>query len=95
MDNYRTKSVLPTVSKVIEITPLMQLYAFLDSRQLLAMNQFGLRRGGSTFLATTQFTDKMLANMDDGLVNGAFFFRLDTIDHTILIHKIVVLECLR
>lgn len=78
MDNYRPISVLPTctVSKVIERAVHMQLNAFLDSHQLLAINQFGFRRGRSTSLALTQFTDEMLVNMDNGLINGVIFLDL-------------------
>ena len=88
MDNYRPISVLPTVSKVIERAAHTQLYAFLESHQLLVRNQFGFRRGRSTPLALTQFTDEMLTNMDNGLLNGVIFLdlkkALDTVDHTIL-----------
>ena len=95
MDNYRPISVLPTVSKVIERATDTQLYAFLESHQLPVENQFGFRRGRSTPLALTQFTDEMRANMDNGLVNGVTFLDLkkafDTVDHTILIHKLKAL----
>ena len=95
MDNYRPISVLPTVSKVIERATDTQLYAFLESHQLPGENQFGFRRGRSTPLALTQFTDEMRANMDNGLVNGVTFLDLkkafDTVDHTILIHKLKAL----
>ena len=68
MDNYIPISALPTVSKVIERAAHMQLCAFLESHQLLVMNQFGLRRGRSTPLALTQFNDEMLANIDSCLL---------------------------
>ena len=48
----------------------MQLHAFLESHHLLVMNQFGFRRGRSTPLALTQFTDEMLAHIDNGLLKG-------------------------
>lgn len=67
MDNYRPISVLPTVSKVIEKAAHIQLYAFPESHHLLVTNQFGFRRGRSTPLALTQFTDEMLTNMDNDL----------------------------
>ena len=95
MDNYRPISVLPTVSKVIERAAHKQLYTFLESHQLLVRNQFGFHRGRSTPLALTQFTDEMLTNMDNGLLNGVIFLDLkkafDTADHTILIHKLKAL----
>ena len=83
-DNYRQISVLPTVSKVIERAAHMQFCTFLESHHLLVMNQFCFRRGRSTPLALTQFTDEMLANMDNSLLNGAIFLDLkkafDTVD---------------
>ena len=68
----------------------IQLHAFLESHHLLVTNKFGFRQSTSTPLALTQFTDEMLTNMDNGLLNGVFFLDLkkafDTVDHTILIH---------
>ena len=93
----------PSHWKCVKVTVLFQqgeatdtqLYAFLESHQLPVENQFGFHRGRSTPLALTQFTDEMLANMDNGLVNGVTFLDLkkafDTVDHTILIHKLKAL----
>ena len=76
-----------TVSKVIERAGHMQLYAFLESHQLLVKNQFGFRQCRSTPLTLTQFTDELRANMENGLLNGVIFLDLkkafDTVDHTI------------
>ena len=95
MDNYRPISVLPTVSKVIEKAAHIQLYAFLESHHLLVTNEFGFCRGRSIPLALTQFTDEMLTNMDNGLLNGVIFLDLkkafDTEDHPILISKIKIM----
>ena len=83
-DNYRPISILPTVGKVIEGAVHTQLYEFLQENNLLATNQFGFRRGRSTTLALTQFTDEVLGNMDKGRVNGVVFIDLkkafDTVD---------------
>ena len=73
-DNYRPISILPTVSKVIERAVHSQLYGYLDSNNLLAVNQFGFRRARST--ALDQFTDEVLSNMDKGSVNGVVFIDL-------------------
>ena len=92
----------PSHWKCVKVTVLFQqgeatdtqLYAFLESHQLLVENQFGFHRGRSTPLALTQFTDEMLANMDNGLVNGVIIDLkkvFDTVDNTILIHKLKAL----
>ena len=81
-DNYRPISILPTVSKVIERAVHSQLYGYLDSNNLLAVNQFGFRRARSTALALTKFTDEVLSNMDKGLVRGVVFIDLKTLSTT-------------
>ena len=72
---------------MIERAAHTQLYAYLESHQLLVRNQFGFRRGRSTPLALTQFTEGMVTNMDNGLLNRVIFLDLrkafDTVDHTI------------
>ena len=91
-DNYRPISILPTISKVIEKAVHSQLYGYLDSNNLLAVNQFGFTRARSTALALTQFTDEVLSNIGKGLVNGVVFIDLkkafDTVDHVILLGKL-------
>ena len=88
-DNYRPISVLPIVSKVIERAVYIQLYQYLVDNKLMAVNQFGFRRGRSTILALSQFTDKILENMDKGLITGTVFIdfkkAFDTVDHTIML----------
>ena len=60
-DDYRPISILPTVSKVIERAVHSQLYSYLDSNNVLAVNQFGFRRARSTALALMQFSDEVLS----------------------------------
>ena len=61
------------------------------------MNQVGFRRGRSTPLTLTQFTDEMLANIDNCLLLYKWSHisglkkAFDTVDHAILIHKLKAL----
>ena len=91
-DNYRPISVLPTVSKVIERVVHIQLYQYLVDNKLMTVNKFGMRRGRSTILVLSQFTDKILENMDKGLITGTVFIdfkkAFDTVDHTIMLQKL-------
>ena len=59
-----------------------QLSNYRALNNLLAFNQFGFRRGRSTSLDLTQFTDEVLGNMDKGLVNGVLFIDLKKTKNT-------------
>ena len=58
----------------------------------MAENQFGFRRGRSAIFALSQFTDKILENMDKGFITGTVFIdfkkAFDTVDHTIMLQKL-------
>ena len=91
-NNYRSISILPTVSKVIERAVHTQLYDYLKSNNILYTRQFVSRRRRSTATALVQFTKEILNNMDNGRVTGVVYLDLkkafDTVNHSILLNKL-------
>ena len=67
--NYRPISVLPAVSKVMEIILYDQLYDYLTKFQLLNDCQFGFRKSHSTATALLDCTNSWYMNIDKKLFN--------------------------
>ena len=75
VENYRTISVLPALSKVMERVVHTQLSIHLDQLGYLYKHQYGFRRGHSTPQAIAQLNDWVLEAMDGRKVTGVLFFR--------------------
>ena len=56
--NYRSISVLPTISKIFENVMQTQLMEYFTSHNLLANQQYGFRSNRSTELATLELMDR-------------------------------------
>ena len=69
-----------------------RLHNFLTEHNILSMNQFGVRKNYSTFLALMNLVDNISKNIDEGNYSIALFLDFskpfDTIDHTILLDKL-------
>lgn len=74
-NNYWPISILPVVSKIFEKAVFKQLYEYLTRahNNLLADSQHGSRPMFSTLTALPQSTNSSYFNIDDGLINSAFF----------------------
>ena len=87
--NYRSISLLPLISKVIEKVIHDQTSTFLNSRNLLYNYQSGLFHW---LLSLSFFNDKILQGFDQGLMTGMILTDLqkafDTTDHEILLQKL-------
>ena len=86
--------MLPIISKILERSVLNQIYKFLNDNSLLSKYQSGFRPKNSTLTALIQMCDTLYENMDNGELNGVVFLDIrkafDSINHTILLHKMKV-----
>ena len=92
LKNYRPVSDLSFLSKVIEKTVLRQLFAYLNSHDLLCPSQSAYRPCHSTETALLKITNDILRALDGGDVVVFTLLELssafDTIDHYILLHRL-------
>ena len=91
-DNYRPVSVLSSVSKVFEKVIFNQIYKYFYDNNLFHGSQYGYRSNHSTELATLEFLDRIMIEMDIDktpisiLLDSSKAF--DKIDHDILLFKL-------
>ena len=92
-ENFRSISLLPLTSKVIERIVYDQVDNFLLRNNILYNYQSGFRKNHSTNLClSTVLNDKILKGFDEGLFTGMILIDLqkafDTINHEILLGKL-------
>ena len=91
-NNYRPISLLPVISKVIEKIMFNQLSLYLENSRLLSGSQYGFRPKHSTEYAAIEVVDRLITQMDINNTPINIYLDLskafDTIDHSILIHKL-------
>ena len=91
-DNYRPISLLSCFEKILERLLAKRVTSFLKKHKILYKLQFGFREGHSTTHALLELLEKIYANLDTNNSCIGIFLDLskafDTIDHSILLHKL-------
>ena len=90
--NYRSISVLPVISKLLEKLVFNQLYQYMKGNGLFTSEQSGLLRLHSTLICLLTMSDDWYNGLDLGKLVGLAFIDLkksfDTVDHDILCKKL-------
>ena len=90
--NYRPISVLPAFSKIFERIMYNRLFNFLNKHNLLSENQYGFRKGLSTYMAALELVNFVSDGFDCKETTLGCFIDLskafDTVNHDILLQKL-------
>ena len=90
--NYRPISILPCMSKVYEKILFNRLTSYLDKNKLIIDNQYGFRRGHSTYMPLLDLCSDISAAIDNNEFAIGVFLDLskafDTVNHEILVKKL-------
>ena len=92
INNYRTISVLPVISKVFETVIFDQLTEYFTNNNLFNSQQYGFRKNESTELAALELIDRLLTQLKDFKIPVNFYMDLskafDSLSHDILLNKL-------
>ena len=90
--NYRSISLLPSISKVLEKIIVTQLSSYFNEAKLCFDNQYGFRPKHCTEYAALELVDRIKNHMNKNEVPINIFLDLskafDTIDHKMSLHKL-------
>ena len=90
--NYRSVSLLPQFSKILEKIYYSRLDKFISNHDILSNSQYGFRQIMSTNLALLELVEELTLSIDKKNETIGVFIDLkkafDTIDHGILLKKL-------
>ena len=90
--NYRPISLLSIINNFMEKLMYKRLYKFLTKYKILYKYQFGFRKHHSTIQALIEIVDNIITNLEGNKHVAGLYLdpskAFDTVDHTILLHKI-------
>ena len=94
-NNYRPISLLSIFNRIFEKLVYKRLKSFLEVNDVFYKSQYGFREKHSTQHAILDIVNKIQSNMDKGMYSCGIFIDLkkafDTVNHTLLLKKIVSL----
>ena len=92
MGNYRSISLLPSTSKILEKAVHQRLYDYCKNKNILFGDQYGFRPKHSTTDAIAKFTAHVAKAMENKMTTMSVFLDLskafDAIDHATLLTKL-------
>ncbi|GAA6081682.1 uncharacterized protein LOC116721974 [Tachysurus ichikawai] len=92
LNNYRPISILPWVSKILEILVNKQLINYLNVNGIISGAQSGFRSGYGCVTATTKVLNDITSALDNKQNCAAIVIDLakafDSVDHNTLIHRL-------
>lgn len=92
ISNYRPISLLPIISKIIELIVKNRIITFLEHNKFFSDRQFGFLAGRSTDGALLSHITDIVSHIERGSFSVALYLDIkkafDTVDHGILLNKL-------
>ena len=92
VSNYRSISVLNSLSKIYENVIFEQIQEYLRENNIINQNQFGFQPKSSTLTATVNFLNNIYVSLDSGCYTSCIFLDVkkafDSVPHEILLQKL-------
>ena len=92
IDNYRPISLLPTISRIFEMTIYCQLYEYIEHHHIINDSQYGFKKAHSTLYTATELIDCLTYKLDYNKIPFNIYIDLskafDTLNYSILLSKL-------